>query len=288
MYLLRYVAFLLLAACAPLALAQSPPPYQSQINVLADRLAHNVHSAHLKHHQSPKVLVTDFVNDQGRPNLLGQQVSDALSEALSTRLSAGHLIPRKQFQDKLLAAGLSPTDIKDSDALQWQAAEAGANLLITGRLSAPNGSTSTLHLDLTNLPDAKDLSSTSADLTMPLDGAKFLAYPEDWPAPKADSLCTPIENHRNSAGTSPPQCLRCPPPSYSEAARKRKLQGKVILRVQIDEQGRATSAVVLSGAPYGLADQAVKAVLQWQFRPATKDNQPIATCTPVEVVFRLY
>jgi TonB family protein len=79
----------------------------------------------------------------------------------------------------------------------------------------------------------------------------------------------------------------CPPPSYTDAARRQKLNAHVLLLVQIDEQGHPTSAIVVSGAPYGLSGQAAKAVLRWQLNPATKDNQPVPTCTAVDVMFRL-
>lgn len=292
MRLLRHLPIALLVAltaAAPLN-PQTPPAYQLQVSALADRLARNIHSAHLKHHQSPRVLVADFTNDETRPNLLGQQIADALSQALQSRLPAGQLIPRKQFQDRLIAAGLTPNDLKNNDALQWHAAQAGANLLFTGQLSAPKDSnTATLQIALTDIAETKDLASTSADISLPPDGAKSLHQPEAWPGlPISQALCANTQNYRKAPGSSPPQCLRCPSPSYSDAARKHKLQATIILRVQINDEGAPTSAVILSGAPYGLNDQAIKAILDWQFRPATKDNQPTASCVPIEVTFRLY
>jgi TonB family protein len=297
MVLRRHFVILALATFAPLALAQTAPPsppqdspaYQTQLNSLADRLAKELRSKHLKHHQSPKVLVADFVNDQSHQNLLGQQLSDALSSALQSRLSSGQLISRKDFQDRLVAEGLSPADLKDQAALEWHAAQAAANVLLTGRLSPPGeGNSSTLQVQLTDIPDSKALSSDTAQLSLLPDAAKLLAFPEDWPKAARDARCSATVNRRKSAGNSPAQCKYCPAPQFSEAARQQKVQAHVTLEVYIDEQGTPTSAVVLSGAPYGLSDQAVKAVLQWQFNPATRDNQPVASCAPIEVMFRLY
>jgi TonB family protein len=283
-------AFALLIGVSPIAqpAPQTPSPDQTQINSLADRLAHDIHSKHLKHHESPKVLVTDFLNDQNLPNLFGQRVADALSAALQPRLPAAQLIPRKNFQDRLVADALSLKDLKNKDAVEWYTSQVGANLVVTGHFSAPKDNhTSTLELELTDISEEEQLASIRADLTLPPDGAKVLALPGDWPTPPPERLCHTGANYRYPPGTSFPRCVYCPPPSYTDAARRHKLDALVVLLVQIDEQGHPTSAVVVSGAPYGLSDQAAKAVLRWQLSPATKDNQPVATCTAVEVAFRL-
>ena len=38
---------------------------------------------------------------------------------------------------------------------------------------------------------------------------------------------------------------------------------------------------------YGLDDQAVKAIRQWQFEPGTKDGKPVAVQMEVEFTFKL-
>jgi TonB family protein len=38
---------------------------------------------------------------------------------------------------------------------------------------------------------------------------------------------------------------------------------------------------------YGLDEQAVKAVKQWQFKPGTKDEQPVDVIVSIEVGFHL-
>ena len=288
--LLAFSAVALVMGVSPIAqpAPQTPSPDQTQINSLADRMAHEIHSKHLKHRESPKVLVTDFLNDQSLPNLFGQRVADDLSAALQSRLPANQLIPRKNFQDRLFADALSPKDLKNKEAVEWYASQGGANLVVTGRFSAPkNNNTTTLEIELTYISEEEQLASIRADLTLPPGGAKVLALPGDWPAPPPERLCPTGANYRKTPGTSFPRCVYCPPPPYTDAARRNKLDAHVLLLVQIDEQGHPTSAVVVSGAPYGLSGQAAKAVLQWQLSPATKDNQPVPTCTAVDVMFRL-
>jgi protein TonB len=292
MHLLRSLLTLSVAALGMFTFAQpaaeAPPPYQSAINSLADRLAHDIHSKHLKHRQSPKVVVTDFLNEENRANLLGQQIADALSAALQVRVPGDQLIPRKKYEDRLLAEEVSPRDLKNVEALRWYAGKAGANLVITGQFSAPHGNTTTLEIALTDINETKQVSSASADLALPPDGAKSLAEPADWPAQKVDALCRAGERHRETPGNAQPRCIYCPPPSYSEAARRNKAQARVVLRLEVDVAGIPTSAVVLSGAPYGLSEQAAEAVLHWRLSPATKENEPVPTCIQVEVSFAIH
>ena len=190
--LLALSAVALVMSVSPIAqpAPQTPSPDQTQINSLADRLAHEIHSKHLKHRESPKVLVTDFLNDQSLPNLFGQRVADDLSAALQSRLPANQLIPRKNFQDRLFTDALFPKDLKNKDAVEWFASQVGANLVVTGHFSAPkDNNTSTLELELTYISEEEQLASIRANLTLPPDGAKVLALPGDWPAPPPERLC---------------------------------------------------------------------------------------------------
>ena len=76
-------------------------------------------------------------------------------------------------------------------------------------------------------------------------------------------------------------------PEYSDAARKSKLQGKVILVIEVWPDGRAHNIRIESGLGLGLDQQAVHAVEQWRFKPGTKDGSPVSINARVEVNFRL-
>jgi periplasmic protein TonB len=91
----------------------------------------------------------------------------------------------------------------------------------------------------------------------------------------------------NGVGT--PTCLYCPPPLYSDEARKAKYQGVVTLLVTITADGRAVNISVVKGPGLGLEEKAIEAVRTWKFKPALGPNGKIvATIVPIEVTFRLY
>lgn len=85
----------------------------------------------------------------------------------------------------------------------------------------------------------------------------------------------------------PPEVLLRVEAEYTAEAREERIQGVVILRLQIDEAGSVTDAEVLKGLPLGLSEAAVAAARQWRFDPATRDGEPVAAQRNVVVEFRL-
>jgi TonB family protein len=76
-------------------------------------------------------------------------------------------------------------------------------------------------------------------------------------------------------------------PEYSEEARKAKLQGTVVLQIEIDANGRAANVAVTRSLGLGLDEKAVEAVRRWKFKPAYRNGRPVASPAVVEVNFRL-
>lgn len=73
---------------------------------------------------------------------------------------------------------------------------------------------------------------------------------------------------------------------YPPLAKQARLQGTVKLQVVISNTGTVESVKVLSGSPL-LAQAAVDAVKQWQYKPFSVDGRPVAASTEVEVPFSL-
>ena len=91
------------------------------------------------------------------------------------------------------------------------------------------------------------------------------------------------------AGVTPPVAIYDPDPEYSDAARKAKYQGTVVLYVEIGVDGRAHNIKVIQPLGLGLDEKAIEAVKTWRFQPARKaDGTPIAAAADIQVNFRLY
>ena|SRR5258708_40200839 len=75
-------------------------------------------------------------------------------------------------------------------------------------------------------------------------------------------------------------------PDYPEQARQQEIQGPVVLEVHTAPDGSVQKVDVLSGQ-HLLADAAISAVKQWQFKPRMVKGQPVQMQTKVTLNFRL-
>lgn len=79
-----------------------------------------------------------------------------------------------------------------------------------------------------------------------------------------------------------------PDPEYSDAARKAKFQGTVIVGVIIGADGKVYDPKIVQPLGLGLDQKAIQAVLQWRFEPAKKGGRPVRVAANIEVNFHLY
>ena len=74
-----------------------------------------------------------------------------------------------------------------------------------------------------------------------------------------------------------PRVLSAPAPDYPRAALRAGASGDVVLRIEVDAQGRPASVEVERGSRHRALDRAaVQAVRGWRFEPAMRDGQPVA------------
>jgi TonB family protein len=92
---------------------------------------------------------------------------------------------------------------------------------------------------------------------------------------------------RVGAGVKPPKLLFKKEPQYSEEARTAKLDGTVVLYIEVGSDGWAHNVHVIRSLGLGLDEKAVEAVKQWRFQPGTKDGLAVPVAANVEVNFRL-
>jgi protein TonB len=88
-------------------------------------------------------------------------------------------------------------------------------------------------------------------------------------------------------GAKPPVVIHSFVAQFSDEARVERIEGVVLISTDVEEQGVPTEIRVERSAGHGLDENAVAAVSQYRFRPATLDGRPIATRIRIEVSFRL-
>jgi TonB family protein len=76
-------------------------------------------------------------------------------------------------------------------------------------------------------------------------------------------------------------------PQYSEEARKARYEGTVVLQAIVRRDGTVDIVRLVRSLGYGLDQNAMEALKQWRFRPATKDGIAVDSTVDVEVRFNL-
>ena len=108
--------------------------------------------------------------------------------------------------------------------------------------------------------------------------------------PRFNEPSRPVEKDPNAPATSVdtrPVLLTHIAPRYTEVARKNQVQGSVTMRVLVGADGEVKQIRITRGLPDGLDDQAIAAVRQSKFKPATKDGQAVPFWLLLSVEFNL-
>jgi protein TonB len=93
--------------------------------------------------------------------------------------------------------------------------------------------------------------------------------------------------YRPGSGITPPRILREVKADYTEEARRRNVEGEVVLEIVVRRDGSVSDVKLISGLPNGLNDRAIAAVRQWRFSPAKRMGQPVDVIVEVAVEFQL-
>ena len=82
--------------------------------------------------------------------------------------------------------------------------------------------------------------------------------------------------------------LNNPPPAYPLVARRRGIEGTVVIRAQVLEDGNCHHASLRKSSGHDMLDQAaLAAVKAWRFIPARRGAQTISAWIEVPITFRL-
>jgi TonB family protein len=93
--------------------------------------------------------------------------------------------------------------------------------------------------------------------------------------------------YRPGSGIDPPSVIREVKPDYSDEARRRGLEGDVVLEIVVRRDGSVGDVRVLQGLGAGLDQRATDAVRQWRFSPAHRQGTPVDVIVEVAVEFKL-
>lgn len=84
-----------------------------------------------------------------------------------------------------------------------------------------------------------------------------------------------------------PKPVYHPDPEYTDYARKKKINGSVVVSFIVTKEGKVRDPEIKQGLDKGLDQQALDAVSTWRFEPALKDGKPVEVRLNAEITFRL-
>jgi TonB family protein len=93
--------------------------------------------------------------------------------------------------------------------------------------------------------------------------------------------------YRAGSGITAPSLVREVKPDYTEEARRRGVEGDVVLEIVVRADGGVGDVKVLHGLGSGLDQRAIESVRQWRFSPARRFGTPVDVLVEVAVEFKL-
>lgn len=87
--------------------------------------------------------------------------------------------------------------------------------------------------------------------------------------------------------TRHPELIFKQEPEYSDEARMARLQGTVMLQIEVGSDGVPRNIQLIRGVGLGLDEKAMEAVSLWRFLPAMVGDMPVASPARIEVGFHL-
>ena len=91
----------------------------------------------------------------------------------------------------------------------------------------------------------------------------------------------------SSTKLKPAHALNPSPVKYPESARKRNVEGTVILEADINELGKLLDVRLRQGRDSDLDEAALSTVKHWKFQPATLDGRAIPSTRLIQIEFAL-
>lgn len=89
------------------------------------------------------------------------------------------------------------------------------------------------------------------------------------------------------SGVEPPRLLSEVKPDYTEDARRRGIEGDVVMEIVVRRDGSVGDVRIVQGLGAGLDQRAADAVRRWRFAPGTRRGAPVDVMVEVAVEFKL-
>lgn len=245
------------------------------------------------------VLITNFSERGAHDSQLSADLTQDFADALRRQVQDFTVVDRADIERAISGHDLPEGALNSPGITACYAPELKATVIVSASIEYTPGKL-LLDLSVSTVQGDRGIFDEKIifDRTPPMEELMIKPIPEVagsygedktvW-VKDEESRTKPLPPPSGVEGYSFPSCVQCGPARYSDAAVKAKVQGTVLLNVVIGADGTAEKISVKSPLPCGLDQQAINAVKNWKFKPATgPDGKPAAVLQRVEVTFHTY
>lgn len=253
--------------------------------------------------ETPRILVADFVEAGAKPRGLGDELAQQFLASISRAGLGLDVLDRNEYLAKFAADDLPSKSYTNLETWKCYGWDYRSSVVVLGDFDISSDKID-LRVRAVRLADSKVVFDGKADFPMTPTLESLASAPA--PASSGDStdgrLSWTRQGFSSTSDNSPadlrekrthgyafPTCVSCPPAGYPGAASVAKVQGTVLLSVEISADGLPTRIWLEEGLPCGLNQAAIDSVSRWKMNPAAgPDGKPVACIVQVEVNFSLY
>lgn len=229
--------------------------------------------------QFHKIYVPDFLDPSGARTEKGCFFASMFSTNLAKSARNFDVVNRIQAQKQLDELHISPQDFKQPELLSKAALALGADTVLAGTATI-SPTEAKLLLSLRDAASGKEVHSVGYHEQLEP------AFEGNFPATQSDG--GRVYYFPGLDGISPPKCISCPQPEYTDDARRNRVEGTVVMSASLDEKGMITGARVLKSPDDDLAKRSINILRKWRLEPSRDlEGKAIAARVLIETSFRL-
>jgi TonB family protein len=267
---------LVFATCSA---AQAPAEKSAAVDTLVKKVAGPISKSKMK-----SIVVVGFSGPGKTVTDLGTILRDEVSDALARQLSDVKVIDRAAIDAMLKQNRVSEGMLYNASMGDWIATHVHADGYVTAHFEVPESGPSPVTIEIFKC-GAESCSRMGVPIVteMTLNAKEFLASGQGFTQTINSAAFEPDQN-----GVTHPRCISCANPSYTDEARKLKINGKLLMVVTVEADGSTNDIFIEQPLGHGLDGAAIDGVLKWKFEPAVDANgHAVATHVQLEVSFSL-
>jgi TonB family protein len=272
----RFIPRMIVALAASLLiLSPASPNAERDRKNAAKSLAKEIEQA-----QFHKVYVPDFLDPSGTRTEKGCFFASTFSTNLAKDSRNFEVVNRIRAQKQLDELHISPQDLQQPELLSKAALALGADAVLVGTATI-SATDAKLFLSLREAATSKEVHS--------MDYHEKLEPEFESRFPAIEDASTHVFYFPGLDGVSPPKCIYCPDPDFSDEARQNRIEGSVKMSVILNEKGAITDVRVMESPDNSLARQAVNILKKWRLEPShDPEGNPIAVRVVIKIIFRRF